>query len=672
MLREREMVPDKGGRVNINMPTTTRARRESARRTARRSVGLAAARPASRVEPLESRVLFSADAIRDAAGFSTNTLGPTDDKSLMASLDFSVDFYGGSYDTLFVNNNGNLTFGAGLTRYETTSLDMLTSKMIAPFFADVDTRAGASPTTYGMDMIDGHMAFGVNYLNVNYFPSATPHVNRNSFQVVLIDRSDIRAGDFDLEFNYGSIQWESAGIAGGDANGLGGISARVGFTAGTGMEGTFFELGGSGMPGSFLDSNMLMGLANTSMNSDVAGRYVFAFRNGGWQFAVPNTAPSVSVPGDVELTEGADGRTSLPLGFAGLFVDPDNDQWTATVDYGDGAGSHALALNEDKSFSLDHTYENAGIYTVSVTVSDGNGGDSSSQFQVSVVDRSAPVVNVAVPGAVVEGGSVVLRASTMNDPDLNDTFNFKWLIDGVSAGTGTELTLGVADSGTLNVTLIAMDQAGNQTVVHVPVVVGNAAPTANFVASSGSVNEGGSVNFSFTNAADASAVDMAAGLTYSYDFDGDGVFEVTGASASVSHTFAQHGVYVVTGRVMDKDGGHTDYTATVNVANVIPVIKSFARDGNGGGPVKPNSTFVVSGSFIDPGLISGTLVTVDWGDGTSTSGVQLLPGGAAGSWTLSASHVYGGGGSYTVTLAVNDGAAVAISSLPVKVSGPKL
>ena len=85
----------------------------------------------------------------------------------------------------------------------------------------------------------------------------------------------------------------------------------------------------------------MTGLANTSMNSDVAGRYVFSFRNGVWQVGGTNTAPTLSVPGDAELTEGADGRTPLPLGFAGLFVDPDDDQWTATVDYGDGSGPHA-------------------------------------------------------------------------------------------------------------------------------------------------------------------------------------------------------------------------------------------------------------------------------------------------------------------------------------------
>ena len=95
-------------------------------------------------------------------------------------------------------------------------------------------------------------------------------------------------------------------------------------------------------------------------------------------------------------------------------------------------------------------------------------------------------------------------------------------------------------------TLIAKDQAGNATTVHVPVVVENVAPTANFVASAGSINEGGSVDFSFSDGSDASAVDMAAGLTYSFDFDGDGVFDVTGSSPSASHTFAQDGVYVVT------------------------------------------------------------------------------------------------------------------------------
>jgi hypothetical protein len=291
---------------------------------------------------------------------------------------------------------------------------------------------------------------------------------------------------------------------------------------------------------------------------------------------------------------------------------------------------------------------------------------------VSVVDRSVPVVDVLRPGNVLEGGSLSLHASTANDPDLNDTFNFEWLINGVSAGTGADLTVGVPDSGTLNVTLIAMDQAGNGTTVHVPIVVENVGPTATFGASAGSLNEGGSVTFSFSNGSDASAVDMAAGLTYSFDFNGDGVYEVTGSAPSVAHTFAQDGVYTVRGRVMDKDGGHSDYTATVNVANVAPVVTSFGRAAGDTGPVKPGSPLNVAGAFFDPGLVDARLVTVDWGDGTQTSGVKVVAGSGAGSWTFSASHVYGGGGLYTVTLHLSDGAAMATGTTSAKVTGAKL
>ena len=49
---------------------------------------------------------------------------------------------------------------------------------------------------------------------------------------------------------------------------------------GTGAPGTFFEIPGSAVPGAFLDSNPDTGLANTSLNSPVVGRYAFEVRGG--------------------------------------------------------------------------------------------------------------------------------------------------------------------------------------------------------------------------------------------------------------------------------------------------------------------------------------------------------------------------------------------------------
>ena len=74
----------------------------------------------------------------------------------------------------------------------------------------------------------------------------------------------------------------------------------------------------------------------------------------------------------------------------------------------------------------------------------------------------------------------------------------------------------------------------------------------------------------FDAVSDPSGADTAAGFTYSYDFDNDGVYEVTSSSPTASHTFGDNGVYWVRGRVTDKDGGFEEYTTDVEIYNVRP------------------------------------------------------------------------------------------------------
>ena len=62
------------------------------------------------------------------------------------------------------------------------------------------------------------------------------------------------------------------------------------------------------------------------------------------------------------------------LTFAGSFADPNEDNWTATVQYGDGTASQPLVLNGNKSFQFSHVYNYCGNYTITVTVVDGEGG----------------------------------------------------------------------------------------------------------------------------------------------------------------------------------------------------------------------------------------------------------------------------------------------------------
>ena len=75
------------------------------------------------------------------------------------------------------------------------------------------------------------------------------------------------------------IDWET-GEASGGIGGLGGYSARAGYSNGTGNPGTFYELNGSAVNGAFLDSNPDTGLIHQMLNGTTPGGYRLLVRNG--------------------------------------------------------------------------------------------------------------------------------------------------------------------------------------------------------------------------------------------------------------------------------------------------------------------------------------------------------------------------------------------------------
>lgn len=198
-----------------------------------------------------------------ADGYNTTSVGRTDDGSSgLITLPFAVDFYGVTYASLYVNNNGNLTFNSPNGTFTPSGLgsDYRGQPIIAPFLADVDTRnAQSGVAAYGTGVFNGHQAFGATWSNVGYFSNKTDKLD--SFQALLVNRSDLGLNDFDIIFNYGSIQWET-GDASNGTNGLGGTSAAVGFNAGTGnAAGTYYQAPGSLQNGALIDggSNALNG-----------------------------------------------------------------------------------------------------------------------------------------------------------------------------------------------------------------------------------------------------------------------------------------------------------------------------------------------------------------------------------------------------------------------------
>ena len=226
-----------------------------------------------------------ASAIRSVPGFSANALSRNDDgSSFPVQIGFPINFFGRQYDKVYVNNNGNITFDFPLPVYTPFGLTGTRQVIIAPFFADVDTRNTTSGfVTYGSSIVHGKRMFGVNYFNVGYYNARAD--KRNTFQLILIDRSDTGSGNFDIEFNYDTLTWETGDASGGSL-GFGGASAHAGYSNGNGTPGTSFEIAGSGRNGFFLNSART-GLVWSSSPGDPRGRYVFKARNGTVQSNVP-------------------------------------------------------------------------------------------------------------------------------------------------------------------------------------------------------------------------------------------------------------------------------------------------------------------------------------------------------------------------------------------------
>ncbi|HEY5086880.1 MAG TPA: nidogen-like domain-containing protein [Gemmatimonadaceae bacterium] len=217
-------------------------------------------------------------AVRTDPGFTTNNLPANDDGSTgLINLGFAANLFGTTYTQAYINNNGNITFANTLGTYTPFGLTGGgVPPILAPYFADVDTRAGPV-LTYGTSTIDGQAAFGVDWPGVGYYPARTDKTN--IFQLVMIDRSSTGVGNFDFEFNYNQIQWETGGASGG-TNGLGGECAHVGYSNGlSGAANNSAELTGSGVCGAFLDGGP-DALISHDQNSNQLGRYLFEVRNG--------------------------------------------------------------------------------------------------------------------------------------------------------------------------------------------------------------------------------------------------------------------------------------------------------------------------------------------------------------------------------------------------------
>jgi Nidogen-like len=176
-------------------------------------------------------------ALIPSIGYFTNDLGPNivttgggaganvgdptgrnDDGFMQLTLPFSVNFFGNTFNSLFINNNGNVSFNAGISAFVPTGPTGASVPVISPFFSDVDTRNLASGVVHSQTNTPNQLV--VTWDQVGFFNSHAPPTN--SFQLVLRGSNfDVPVGEGSIGFFYGTMGWEQADLTPVAATGFG-------------------------------------------------------------------------------------------------------------------------------------------------------------------------------------------------------------------------------------------------------------------------------------------------------------------------------------------------------------------------------------------------------------------------------------------------------------------
>ena len=307
-------------------------------------------------------------------GFGENYIERNDDGysdfiDLSSIFPEGINFFGTTWTGLYVNNNGNVTFGNGLSSYTPTSIGgSFYNPIIAPFWGDVDTSLSydnvdwenidwddynydsgdisegfVTPTAGGnsmgsnltwYDINTANNTFTVTWDDVGYFSAHTDKLN--AFQLQLVSTGN---GNFNIIYRYEDINW-TTGDASDGVDGLGGIVARAGFSAGDGAN--YYEFYFSG------DQNFMLNLENNVLaGAGEAGVWSYSVNGGSVVgMGLEDSDDTVTGTSGSDIMDGRSGNDILYAGFGDDNVSGGEGDDTLYGEDGDDMLVGGLGLNQ--------------------------------------------------------------------------------------------------------------------------------------------------------------------------------------------------------------------------------------------------------------------------------------------------------------------------------------
>ena len=378
------------------------------------------ATPNSGTSPLE--VTFDASGSTDANGDNlTYTIEYGDGESSTGATTTHI-YTAGEYTAIVTVSDGN-----GGT--DTASVNIIVDE------EDVVVTPPTGDCTFGTPTSIALANVNTTYNNVHVLGNGGP--NMNAINKFTVNWDLANNGLYQFSFNLNSSPWY---IDFSDTNQNFNEPSPAITLTGTGITG-------------------LDGAYNVALDGEnfvlVASNYTIYFSNSS---TAPDCGDNVDVneaPIAVLTSNTTSGITPLNISFNGsASTDPDGDALTYGWDFGDGTTAFGIAA--------DKTFDVAGTYEVTLTVTDTEGLASSDTTTIIVTTLGVNVAPVAVISASTTSGlaplSVSLDASGSTDAD-GDALTYTWSFEDGTTATGVTVSQ-IFEVGTSTVTLTVSDEEG--------------------------------------------------------------------------------------------------------------------------------------------------------------------------------------------------------------------